>query len=176
MQFCTNTKPTLIYHLLSDVVEVCGGSRQLMRILNRLGCVSSPDTHDRFVTEHAQIKRKTSIFTVASVDNFDVLQSYSAVYCGDQQRSFHGTTVQLVQPDPYRIFNSQNISINMDRSDHTAEPPAMEDGYTNDVSTQPLHIANGNNLPCIMTDSLSENLSTTSHQTSNQCFTLHNDR
>ena len=58
----------------------------------------------------------------------------------------------------------------MDRSDHTAEPPAMEDGYTNDVSTQPLHIANGNNLPCIMTDSLSENLSTTSHQTSNQCF------
>ena len=105
--YCTNPKqPTHLHNLLADVVEVCGGSRQLLRVLNRLGCVSSPDTHDRFVTQHAEATRQTSIwnelpkdvFTVASADNFDKLQSYAAVYCGNQQRSYHGTTLQLVQP------------------------------------------------------------------------------
>ena len=112
LMFCTNPKsPTLIHDVIADIIEVCGGSRQLIRILNRLGCCSSADTHDRFVTQHAMAQRQMSIwdnisantFTVTSIDNFDMLQSYSAVYCGDQQRSYHGTTLQLVQPNPVNL-------------------------------------------------------------------------
>ena len=34
-------------------------------------------------------------FTIASTDSIDKLQSYSPVYCSDQQHGYHGTTVQL---------------------------------------------------------------------------------
>ena len=36
------------------MVEVCGGSRQLLTVVNRLACASSPDAHNRFVTLYAE--------------------------------------------------------------------------------------------------------------------------
>ena len=33
-----------------------------------------------------------------SIDNIDFLQSYARVFCGDSKRSWHGTTIQAVQP------------------------------------------------------------------------------
>jgi len=77
LQFCTNpSKPLLIHDLVTDAVEICGGSRQLLRILNWLGCTSSPNTHDRYITQQANSQRSKSlwgdlspaVFTVASVD------------------------------------------------------------------------------------------------------------
>jgi len=83
---CKNPKqPTTIHNILADRVEVCSGSRHLLKILNRLGCTSSSDTHDRFVTQYAEAtmygtKLDSKVFTVASVDNFDILKSHSPVY------------------------------------------------------------------------------------------------
>ena len=107
--FTTNpTCATTMHHLVADTVEVNGGTRNLIRVLNRLGVSVASDTHDRLVTDVAESQRATPIwselspntFTIASTDNIDFLQSHATVYCGDQTRSYHATTVQVVQPVP----------------------------------------------------------------------------
>ena len=119
--YCINSNHSSLLHtILAYVVEVCSGSRLLLKILNRLACVSSADSHDRFVTERAEDNRKLQIwdqlpadvFTIASIDNFDILQSHAAVYYGNQERSYHGTTVQLVQPS-----SSMKLHVSSDATD-----------------------------------------------------------
>ena len=109
LMYCTNIEqPSPIHNILADVVQMCGGSSVLLHFLNVLGCTTSYDTHNAFVTRQVARLRATSLwnemsphtFTVCSADNFDILQPHATVYYADQSRSYHGTTVQIVQPQP----------------------------------------------------------------------------
>ena len=104
--FCTDDRCSMPVHtLMTDLVESQGGSALLIKIMNRLGACASADTLSRFiqykVTSLDQRKQlKPDSFTVVSADNVDFLHSYARVFCGNQNSSWHGTTVQAAQPLP----------------------------------------------------------------------------
>ena len=63
LMYCTNPKQvTPLHNILADIVVSTAGSRQLIKVLNRLGCVSSADTYDRFVTFHAEYEREAKVW------------------------------------------------------------------------------------------------------------------
>lgn len=147
LQFCTNTKPTLIHHVRSDAVEMCVGSHQLIRILNRLGYVSSPDTHDRFVTEYVQIKHQTitmkkilrNAFTVALVDDFDMLQVTLLFIVVISNESF-----MVQQYSWINLIPTEHLIVSIlvrPQTDLTTQMSFLSwklNNYTNDINIPPL--------------------------------------
>ena len=95
-----------LHLLLTDLIDTQGGSSDLIQMLNKFGAVASSDTHRRYVQFKVHQKIASGFlselnlnnFTIASVDNIDIMQRHSFVYCGDQGRSWHGTTIQVAQP------------------------------------------------------------------------------
>lgn len=83
-----------------------GGTLELVQILNRLGAVASLDTVNRVATQIVEMSMRIipelqpqKLVTV-SIDNVDILESHGFVSCQDATRSWHGTSVQCVQPLP----------------------------------------------------------------------------
>ena len=107
--FNTNSSCYMPMHfVLTEAILCYGGSMELVKLFNRFGMVSSLDTNNRIATYIVQ-KRiiegiKPSIqfgmLTVVSVDNVDILQSHAVVSALDATRSWHGTSVQCIQPQP----------------------------------------------------------------------------
>ena len=93
---------------MTDVIESCGGSQCLIRILIWLGVCASIETHRRYVQYQVQRLRKEGpmkecpedTLTIFSADNLDYIHSFSRAYCEKQQSSWHGITVQAIRPQP----------------------------------------------------------------------------
>ena len=106
MLFNTNRSCSSPMHvLLTDIIEAHGGSTELICTLNHVGAIASLDTHKRYAQFVIEKKLEgllsgldENLFRVVSVDNIDFLQRHAFVYCGDQKRSWHGTTIQVTQP------------------------------------------------------------------------------
>ena len=95
----------------------------LIKILNRLGACASADTLACY-TQHKCSNQKSTMdqclnqdsFTVVSVDSINFLHSYARVYKGSTGKtSFHGTSIQLVQPLP-SLSEQLNIDVLTDVS------------------------------------------------------------
>ena len=132
--FCTDDKCSFPLHtLITDTIESQGGSGVLVKILNRLGVCASLDTLSRFIQYKADSSKcnnkprylNPESFTVVSADNIDFMHSFARVYCGQQTSSWHGTTVQAVQPLPSLSADIQSTQAGL----HT-EPTGLDSTLT----------------------------------------------
>ena len=121
-----------LHTLLTDYIEATGGSSELISVLNKLGAVASSETLDRHIMR-VSVQRKmegllkeldSSRFTVATTDNIDFLQSHASVYSGSQHRSWHGTSVQIVQPQQ----RLKNVLVEPDVSILSVSSPSRSPG------------------------------------------------
>ena len=135
---------------LTAPIDSQGGSYELICLLNHLGAVASVETHRRYVQFQLEKKLASGIlqsmdlssFTVASVDNIDFLQQHAAVYCGDQSRSWHGTTVQVVQPltqDTHRSAPTTEEAMDCSRQGQGGQDTCTTNEETDNSESSLLH-------------------------------------
>ena len=134
LQFCTNSTCSVPLHILLTEAVMChGGTLELVQLLNRLGAIASVETANRLATHVVQKRLSRGIqpefqpqmFTAVSVDNIDILQPYSFVSASDLTRSWHGTSVQCVQPHPLsgHLTGEDMLPLGPMRSKHAPSSP-----------------------------------------------------
>ncbi len=112
---CTCSAP--LHVALTESILCHGGTQELIRILNRLGAAASLDTVNRLATnvvtkriaEGVSADLKPGMYATATVDNIDIIQPFAFVSCLDASRSWHGTSVQCIQPLPETEYLSQDL-------------------------------------------------------------------
>ena len=102
--------------------------KQINEIVKPLRCVCvSPETHARYLQYRNQ-KRKSegpmaafpnNTFMFVSADNLDFIHGYARVYCGEQQSSWHGTTIQIVHPQPHNLSSPTDMNVTVSMTDVT---------------------------------------------------------
>ncbi len=99
---------------MTDMVQPCGGSSRLLKLLNRLGVCASIETHGRYVQYRVEKRTREgqmsgypeNSFMIVSADNLDYVHKYTRSFNGKLETSWHGTTIQIVQPKPNLLTDS----------------------------------------------------------------------
>ena len=121
IMFCIDNTCSVPFHILTaDLIDCHGGSSELIKVFNRLGvCVSSDTllrhiqgTTQRFMSNGLLQDMNCNLLTVFTVDNIDFMHSYSQVFSGNQQLSWHGTTLQAVQCKPSldKLYSNKGLT------------------------------------------------------------------
>ncbi len=108
-----------IHTLLVDIVVTCGGSTRVHKLLKRLGVCSSIETPARYVQHRVETRIKEGplskypddSFMIVSPDNLDYIHKYAQSFSGKQNISWHGTTLQIVQPKPKSLTDPHCIPL-----------------------------------------------------------------
>ena len=134
--FTTNPQCCVPVHLpLTDLILCHGGTTELVTVLNRFGAVASADTHSRFL-QNLSADRKVLLdrnlspnaFRIVSVDNIDLMQSHAQVYATDSHRSYHGTSIQCVEPMPRTcVLNAHPCVTDIQKQVHALTPSRSTD-------------------------------------------------
>ena len=102
--FCTNSCCSFPIHtVLTDIIECCGGSQRLIKLLNRLGVSASSETHWRYMQYQIErlfengpmTKYPTNTLTLFSIDNLDL--STALLECTVETRLQVGMAQQYKQ-------------------------------------------------------------------------------
>ena len=91
-------------------------------------------------------KTSPSTFPVATVDIFDMLQSHAAVQYKAKERSFHRTTIQLVQPITTLSITPSNTNNKSNVTDISIDTDSNCTSYNSSATSQnpeSLHAMNG---------------------------------
>jgi len=128
VMFCINPRCNFPFHVpLTDAIVTHGGTLELVHLFNRVGAVASVEAHERLMKSVVKAREKQGYFAdltpgafrVVSIDNIDIMQRHAQVYVSSSERSWHGTSVQCVEPKPMAtkvVANSQvqdDTSINV---------------------------------------------------------------
>ena len=65
---------------------------------------------EKKATEGIMTAYPSDCFMIASADNIYYIHHYARVYCGKQQLSWHGTTVQIAQPKPLTLTTNADTT------------------------------------------------------------------
>ena len=119
--YCMDNTCSMPFHVvIADLIDCHSGNSELIRTFNRLGVCVSQDTLLRrirgtvqHITRHGLLHGMNySCLTVFTMDNIDFLHSYAQVFSGNQQLSWHGTTIQAVQCKPSACTSmTQNVGL-----------------------------------------------------------------